>query len=158
MSDMQTSLNRLLDEAAIRKVTARFAEAAIRADYANFRSVWAENADWTIGTPPKAQAKGLDDIVALFRRLRGEKDFFVQYAIQGPIDIDGDTATTSCVCYEAARGGTTVHYRTHCIAIDHLKRAGDGWVFTSRTFQYLWLDTSPFTGDSFSLPAIDSAI
>jgi hypothetical protein len=80
------------------------------------------------------------------------KDFFVQFALPGVIDIDGDTATASCVCYEAARGGTTVFYRTHCLVTDRLQRAGDGWVFTSRTFQYVWLDTSPFTGDGFDLP------
>lgn len=154
MSDLQASIARLLDEANIRSLTARFADAAIRADYATFRSVWADDAVWTIGAPPKVQAKGADDIVALLRRLRSEKEFFVQFAVQGVIEITGDTATTSCVCHEAARGPGAVYYRNHCIAIDHLKRSGDSWVFTSRTFQYLWLDTSPFAGESFSLPAL----
>lgn len=152
MSDLSIPLRRLLDESAIRNVIARFADAAIRADYEAFRSVWALDANWTIGTPAKAQAHGVDDIVALYQRLRSNKDFFVQFALPGVIDIDGDTATASCVCYEAARGGTTVFYRTHCLVTDRLQRAGDGWVFTSRTFQYVWLDTSPFTGDGFDLP------
>lgn len=157
MSDLSSSLQQLLDESAVRKVIARFADAAIRADYDAFRSVWAPGASWTIGTPPKAQAQGADDIVALYRRLRSNKDFFVQFALPGVIDVDGDTATASSVCYEAARGGTTVFYRTHCLVTDRLQRAGDGWVFTSRTFQYVWLDTSPFTGDGFELPAAPTA-
>lgn len=154
MSDLQASITRLLDEATIRSLTARFADAAMRADYDKFRSVWDDDATWTIGAPPKVQARGADDIVALLRRLRAEKEFFVQFAVQGVIEIDGDTATTSCVCHEAARGPGAVYYRNHCIAIDHLKRSGDSWVFTSRTFQYLWLDTSPFSGDSFLLPPL----
>lgn len=153
MTDLSLSLHRLLDESAIRKLIARFAEAAIRADYDAFRSVWAPDATWTIGTPPKAHVEGLDAILGLFRRLRSEKDFFVQFALPGVIDIDGDTASASCVCYEAARGGDTVFYRTHCLVTDRLQRVGDGWLFTSRTFQYVWLDTSPFTGDGFDLPA-----
>ncbi|MGJ9418727.1 nuclear transport factor 2 family protein [Massilia sp. CMS3.1] len=157
MSDIQASVTRLLDEASIRNATARFADAAIRADYDSFRTVWADDGEWTIGTPPKAQAQGMDDIVAMLRRLREGKEFFVQFAVQGAIEISGDQATTSCVCTEAARGPGEVYYRNHCMALDRLKRSENGWVFTSRSFQYLWLDTSPFGGDSFSLPSPGSA-
>lgn len=151
MSDITTALSRLLDEADIRRVTAQFADAAMRADYDSFRSVWSEDAVWTIGVPPKVHATGADDIVAMLRRLRNEKEFFVQFAVQGVINIDGDTATTQCICHEAARGPGESYYRNHCIAIDRLHRSAKGWVFTSRSFQYIWLDTSPFGGTSFPL-------
>ena len=74
----------------------------------------------------------------------------MQFAVQGPIAIDGDEATTSCICHEAARGPEETYYRNHCVAIDRLRRSGNGWVFTSITFQYIWLDTSPFGGDGFA--------
>ena len=154
MTDTQGMLIRLLDESAIRDATARFADAAMRADYDRFRSVWDEDAEWTIGSPPKLQAKGRDEIVALYRRLREGKEFFVQFAVQGPITIDGDEATTSCICHEAARGPGESYYRNHCVAIDRLRRSANGWVFTSRTFQYIWLDTSPFSGDGFAPVAV----
>ncbi len=33
-----------------------------------------------------------------------------------------------------------------------LRRTGSGgWVFTNRTYRYLWLDMSPFTGDTFPI-------
>ena len=87
----------------------------------------------------------------MLRRLRTGKDFFVQFALPGVIEIDGDQATTRTLCHEAARGSGPAYYRNHCVAFDRLRRSGDGWVFSSRSFQYLWLDTSPFAGNAFPL-------
>ncbi len=156
MIDKQMALDRMLDEAAIRNATARFADAAMRGDYNGFRAVWAEDGRWTIGEPPRVDATGVEDIVSTLRQLRGGREFFVQFAIQGPIEIDGDTATTSCVCHEAARGPGETYYRNHCVAFDRLARAGEAWVFTARAFRYLWLDTSPFGGHS--IPLFDEII
>ena len=120
MSNNETALARLLDEAAIRDATARFAAAAIRADYDRLRTVWADDVEWTIGKPPKVHAAGVDAIVSMLRQLRAEREFFVQFAVQGPIEIDGDAATTHRTCHEAARGpgetttGTTLSPLTGC--------------------------------------------
>ena len=151
MSSPEMTLSRLLDEASIRDATARFADAATRGDFDRFREMWAVDAQWSIGD--RVHDVGVDDIVSTFRRLRDGRDFFVQFAVQGPIEIDGDEATTSCICHEAARGPGEAYYRNHCVVVDRLRRSGTGWVFTNRAFQYLWLDTSPFTGDGFQLPA-----
>jgi hypothetical protein len=70
--------------------------------------LWADDADWVIGgtegQPFERRAHGVDDIVDLFRDLRGEREYFVQFVTQGPIEINGDEATAHCVCHEAARG------------------------------------------------------
>ncbi|MDO0929679.1 nuclear transport factor 2 family protein [Streptomyces sp. TG1A-8] len=150
-TDIENALSRLLDEAAIRDTVARFADAATRGDTDRFRATWAEDAEWTIGE--RVHAVGVDDIVSTFRKLRDERDFFVQFAVPGPIEIHGDEATTSIICHEAARGPGETYYRNHSVAVDRLRRSENGWVFTSRSFQYLWLDTSPFTGNAFKLPA-----
>ncbi|MGW6274937.1 MULTISPECIES: nuclear transport factor 2 family protein [unclassified Streptomyces] len=151
MTTIEAALSRLLDEASIRDTVARFADAATRGDIDRFRATWAADAEWTIGE--RVHAVGVDDIVSTFRKLRDERDFFVQFAVQGPIDISGDEATTSIICHEAARGPGEVYYRNHSVTVDHLRRSEDGWVFTNRSFQYLWLDTSAFTGNAFKLPA-----
>lgn len=70
----------------------------------------------------------------------------------GPIVIDGDRATTGCVCHEAARGPGETHHRNHAIDSDRLIRAEGGWAFSHRAFHHLWLDISPFGGESFTLP------
>lgn len=145
------ALSRLIDEAAIRDTTARFADAATNGDFDAFRAVWAEDSEWVIGStdgqPFERRAEGVDDIVAMYRTLRAERDYFIQFAVQGTIDIRGDEATARCFCHEAARGPGDSHYRNNGIWTDRLRRSGDGWVFTSRTYQYLWLDFSPFSGD-----------
>ena len=79
ITDNAASLARLLDEAAIRDATTRFADSAISADYDGFRALWAEDAALVIGgtenQPFERRAKGIDDIVSLFRKLRDERDY-----------------------------------------------------------------------------------
>jgi SnoaL-like domain len=153
MPNDQALLKQFMDEASIRNTIARFADSVTRFDNDMFRTVWADDAEFIIGRAPHGQsATGVNDIVAMLRRLRTGRDFFVQFALPGVIAIDGDEATTRTLCHEAARGPGNTYYRNHCIASDRLRRRGDGWVFASRSFQYLWLDTSPFTGDAFPLP------
>ena len=147
------ALARLIDEAAIRDATARFADTAIRGDFDGFRQCWSDDAVWTIAKPFEAHAEGTDDIVAMLHRLWDDKEFFVQFAVQGPIVVEGDEATATCVCHEAARGPGETYYRNHGIFTDRLRRSGDRWLFSSRSYDYLWLDLSPFTGDVFKAPA-----
>jgi hypothetical protein len=153
MSDNEASITRLLDEAAIRDATARFADVLMRADYDGFRTLWADDAEWVIGgtegQPFERRAKGVDDIVSLFRDLWKGNDSFVHFAVEGVIEVNGDDATAQCVCHEQARGPEDRYYRTHGIWSDRLRRSGNGWVFTSRSYHYLWLDLSPFSGDTF---------
>lgn len=54
--------------------------------------------------------------------------------------------------HEAARGPGETYYRNHCISTDRLRRDGTRWLFTGRTFHYVWLDTTPPTGDGIALP------
>lgn len=149
MPDTEASLTYLLDDAAIRDLTARFADTVTRADIEGFRALWADDAEWAIGAPFEQRAHGVGNIVAMLQNLWKGNDYFVQLAGQGPIQINGDEATARCICQEAARGPNGRYYRNNGVWHDRLRRSGNGWVFTSRTYQYLWLDLSPFTGDTF---------
>lgn len=152
MIDQQILLQRFMDEASIRNTVARFADSATRADYVMFHDVWADDGEFIIGVAPHGQhSVGADENVALLRKLRAGKDFFVQFALPGVITIDGDEATTRTFVHEAARGPGETYYRNHAIAFDRLQRSGDNWVFKSRSFQYLWLDTGPYAGNGFPL-------
>jgi hypothetical protein len=152
MSDQHSRLQQFMDEASIRNTIARFADSATRADPAMFHSVWADDGEFIIGqTPPGQYSKGADNNVALLHKLRSGKEFFVQFALPGVIVIDGDQATTRTFVHESARGPGEKYYRNHCIAFDVLQRSGDDWVFKSRSFQYLWLDTGAFGGNGFPL-------
>ena len=152
MTDPQARLSRFIDEASIRNTIARFAEGATTGNYDMFRSTWADDAEFVIGNGPKMQsATGIEDVVVMLRRLRSGRDFFVMFALMGVIELEGDEATTRTFCHESARGPGEQYYRNHCVAFDRLRRSGDDWVFVSRSFQYLWLDTGPFSGTGFPL-------
>ena len=148
------SLARLLDEAAIRDAIARFADAATSGDSDGFRTLWADDAEWVIGStegqPFESRSKGIDEIESHFRDLRDDKEYFVQFAVPGSIEISGDDATVRCLCYEAGRGPGE-YYRNTGIDTVRLRRSDNDWVFTSRSYQYLWLDFSPFSGDIFQV-------
>lgn len=98
----------LLDEMAVRDARARCGDAATRGDSDAFRGCWADDATWVIGGPeeqPHEQhARGIEEIVELFRDLREEKQSFVHFAVQGPIELDGDVASARCLSHESARG------------------------------------------------------
>ena len=154
MPTSQDALSRLVDEAGIRDATARFADTATRGDFDGFRRLWADDAVWTIAKPFEARVEA---IVQMLHGLWDQKDFFVQFAVQGPVVIDGDETATSCICHEAVRGPGETYLRNHGIFFDRLRRSDRGWVFTGRSYEYLWLDTSPFTGEAFRLPSADAA-
>jgi hypothetical protein len=58
ITDNAASLTRLLDEAAVRDATARFAEAATSVGYDGFRTLWADDANWVIGAPKASPSRG----------------------------------------------------------------------------------------------------
>ncbi|BBH70640.1 hypothetical protein ACTI_73250 [Actinoplanes sp. OR16] len=162
MTNAQTTDNalaRLVDEAAVRDTVVRFADIAVRGDVDAFRTLWSEDATWVIGgtdgQPFERRADGVDQIAALYRSLREERDYFIQFVIPGAVEIDGDVATTRSMCHEAARGPAESYYRNNGVWTDTFRRTENGWVFTNRTYRYLWLDFSPFTGD-ISWPGTDA--
>jgi ketosteroid isomerase-like protein len=92
MLTIEQRLQHLEDEAAIRDLAARFADAATRADYETIRSLFTPDAVFTIGEPFAVTCKGIDQIVAHIRKLRDGKDFFVEFVHSGLIQLDGNTA------------------------------------------------------------------
>lgn len=140
-------VKRLTDEADIRQVTAAFADAATCGDSVRFGATWAADATWVIGE--HVNADGVDAIVGTFEGMIGGQDFFVQLASQGPIHINGDRATATCIVQEMARSGDSGFYRNFARTRDELTRKDSRWVFSRREFNYIWLDTSAFAGESF---------
>jgi ketosteroid isomerase-like protein len=75
MPTIEQRLQHLEDEAEIRDLAARFADAATRADYETIRSLFTPDAVFTIGEPFAVTCKGIDETVALIHKLRDGKDF-----------------------------------------------------------------------------------
>jgi ketosteroid isomerase-like protein len=149
MTNTEQATSRLIDEADIRTTLARFGMAATLGDVTALRDLWTEDAVWTIGAPADHTAEGVDDIAAMYEGLRAGNDYFVQLTIPGAITIDGDTANVRSLCQEFASGPNERYYRTNGIWNDQLRRTDTGWKFTDRTWQYLWVDYSPYSGQTF---------
>ncbi len=151
LTSTETAIARLIDESAIRDTILRFADAATRGDFDAFRAVWADDAEWVIGgtdgQPFERRAEGIDAIVALFRTLWEGQEYFIHFVIPGAVEIDGDVATVRSMCHESARGSGEHYYRTNGVWTDTFRRSGDGWVFSRRAYEYMWLDFSPYSGD-----------
>ena len=143
----------LADEAAIRNLVARFADACIVADYDAFKSLWAAHGKWTIHEPFLTSAEGIQNIDAMVRNLRKGREFFVQFALSGVIKLKGAKATARWVMHEVSKGPDDKYYNNYAIYTDVIKKIKGQWRFVQRDYHYMWIDTGAFPGDVFALPA-----
>jgi hypothetical protein len=158
MLTIEQRLQHLEDEAAIRDVTARFADAATRGDHETIRSLWKPDGVFMIGEPFAVTCKGIDEIDALLHKLRDGKDFFVEFIHSGLIQLDGNTASARWLVREvglgpAKSGPGKSYYNNFGFFIDELQKVDGKWLFKTRTYPYLYLDTDPFTGKAVPLNA-----
>jgi hypothetical protein len=104
MLTIEERLQHLEDEAAIRDLAARFADAATRGDHVTIRSLFMPDGIFTIGEPFAVTSRGVDEIGALIHMLRDGKDFFVQFVHSGLIQLDGNMASARWLLREVGLG------------------------------------------------------
>ena len=153
MKSIEERLTALEDEAAIRNLAAAFADACMIADYQAFEKLWSEKSKWTIHQPVFSAAEGRPQIREMMHTLRERKAFFVQFVHSGIIKVDGNKASARWIMQEAAEGPAEFYYDNYAVYMDTLEKHGDQWFFASRDYHYMWLNTHPFPGDVFDLPA-----
>jgi hypothetical protein len=158
MLTIEQRLQHLEDEAAIRDLAARFADAATRGDHVTIRSLFMPDGIFTIGEPFAVISRGVDEIGALIHKLRDGKDFFVQFVHSGLVQLDGNTASARWLVREiglgpAKSGPGKSYYNNFGFFIDELEKVDGKWLFKTRTCPYLYLDTDPFTGRGVALNA-----
>ena len=138
------------DELSVRNLVARYTDAVNERDIAAFRQLWTYDAVWEIGPPLQSRADGIDEIVALLRRLLQAEQYFMQMTHSGVIEIKGDQATARFVERERGRGEST-YYENLAVYEDVLVREADGWRFAKRSYHYRFLDQNPFGGNAFPI-------
>ena len=158
MLTIEQRLQHLEDEVAIRDLAARFADAATRADHETIRTLFKPDGVVTIGEPFAVTCKGIDEISALLHKLRDGKDFFVQFVHSGLIQVNGNTASARWTTREVGLGPAKSdtgksYYNNFGFFIDELEKVDGKWLFQTRTYPYLYLDTEPFTGKGIVLSA-----
>ena len=148
MRTLEERLEAIEDELSIRNLVARYSDAVNQRDLVAFRQLWTSDAVWEIGAPLQASAHGVDEIVALLRRLLQAEKYFMQMTHSGVIEVNGDRATARFVERERGRGEST-YYDSLAVYEDVLVREAEGWRFAKRYYQYRFLDQSPFGGEAF---------
>lgn len=156
MPTIEQRLQHLEDEAAIRDLAARFADAASRGDHRTISNLFKRDAVFTIGEPNKVTVSGADEIAALIDKLRSGKEFFVQFVHSGLIHLDGNTASARWLIREVAlgagkSGSGKSYYNNFGFFIDELEKVSGKWLFKTRHYPYVYLDTDPFTGNAVDL-------
>lgn len=78
---------------AVRNLTARYCDAVARFDMELFASLWADDADWVVGSG--APTSGRDRIARVFGRLRGDYGLCTQELMSGYVTPDAATTSAS---------------------------------------------------------------
>ena len=151
MLTIEQRLQRLEDDAAIRDLVARFADTTTRDDNEGFAALWVPNATFIINKPISMSATGTVEILAMLRKLREGRDFFVQFVNSGVLDIQENHASARWILHESAKGPDEHYYTPYGLFFDELEKIDGKWLFTRRSFEYLFLDLSPFSGDAYQL-------
>ncbi|ETN37505.1 uncharacterized protein HMPREF1541_07127 [Cyphellophora europaea CBS 101466] len=150
MSDLETDVQRLIDERDIRDLVARFANACSPPNPEAFARLWLPNAVnhpvWTLSEPFATIATGNADIVALLLKLLAPWDFFVQLVHSGVVDINGHRATGRFIIREVAKGPDETYYNNFAIYEDEYLKIDGTWYFGRRDYKYMFLDSGPFAG------------
>lgn len=99
-----------------------------------------------------AVCNGMEEIMALLSKLRDPKVFFVEFVHSGQVAVNGDHATARWIIREVGKGPGETYYNTYGIFSDAMEKVDGKWLFVERAFHYMYLDSSPFTGDGYVLP------
>ena len=153
MPTTEERIQKLEDESAIRSLAAAFADAATRHDMKELAATYKNDGVFTIGAPLLNKADGVEAIVAFISKLRGDKEFFVQFVHSGVIKLDGNGAKAQWLIEEAAKGGEK-YYHNYCVVSDRMEKIDGKWLFAERYFHFAYLDFSPFTGNAHVLPSV----
>jgi ketosteroid isomerase-like protein len=141
MSDLQAILDRMEIDALV----GEFTDAGMMRDYDRFASLFTRDGAWRI-PHINVEFVSREEIRAGVERLRGLWEYAVQTAHPGTIRVEGDTAVGRAYIAELGRmldGRSHVNYAVYH---DRYQRTPDGWNFTERVYEVLYLDTTPLAG------------
>ena len=103
--------DRLQDDADIRDLVYRYADAVCRRDQEAWSGTWAEDGVWQLPGAPRME--GREAIVGLWAGAMAGFPFVAQIVHYGLVDIDGDTARRRLGCPFARRSADMVLPANH---------------------------------------------
>jgi ketosteroid isomerase-like protein len=143
MSDVQA----IVDRFEIEALRGEFTDAGMMRDYDRLASLFTQDGVWRI---PDADVELVrrEEIRAGIERLRGLWDYFVQNAHPGTIQLEGDTAVGRAYVSEFGRMRDGSSHLNYSVYHDRYQRTSDGWKFTERVYEVIYVDTTPLAGSA----------
>jgi ketosteroid isomerase-like protein len=144
MSDGQA----IADRVEIEALRGESIDAQMMDDYDRFASLFTPDGVWRVPAV-NAEFAGREEIRAGIERLKQELwDYLVQTTHPGTIQLDDDIASGRAYVLSFGRfrdGGSHLNYSVYH---DRYRRTPDGWKFTERVDEVLYLDTTPLSGSA----------
>lgn len=140
-----TDLRTLADRVDIAALQAEFTDAGIQRDRDRFAGLFTVDGAWRMPHIP-AEFESRAAIRAAIDRLWPMWEYFVQNAHPGVIQLAGDTATGRTYVHEFGRLRDGMPVQNYAIYHDRYARTPDGWKFTERRYEVLYVDDSPLPG------------
>jgi uncharacterized protein (TIGR02246 family) len=137
----------IADRVEIEALRGEFTDAGMMRDFDRFAALFTPDGVWRI---PDADVEfaGRKEIRAGIERLQGLWEYFVQTVHPGTVQVEGDTAVGRAYVAEFGRMRDGSSHRNHSVYHDRYRRTPDGWRFAERSYEVLYLDTTPLTGTS----------
>lgn len=115
LTNIQARLRAVEDRLEIQGLAARFSDAVNERNFEAFGGLWRSGRPiWEIGPPLQARAEGIEEIVAMLRRLMQAEQYFMQMTHSGVIEIKGDQATARFVERERGRVSPALQINLVC--------------------------------------------
>lgn len=141
-----TDLRAVADRVEIEALRGEFADAGMMRDYDRFAALFTDDAVWRVPAVG-AEYAGRDAIRAGIEKLLGQLwDYLVQGTHPGVVRLDGDTATGRAYVLSFGRMGDGGSHLNYSVYHDRYRRTPDGWRFSERVDEVLYVDTSPLAG------------
>jgi ketosteroid isomerase-like protein len=142
-----SNLQAVADRFEIEALRGEFTDAGMMRDYDRFASLFTQDGAWRM---PHIDVEfvGRDEIRAGVERLRDLWEYAVQNAHPGTIRLEGDTAVGRSYIAEIGRLRDGRSHLNYAVYHDRYRRTADGWKFTERVYEVIYLDTTPLAGSA----------
>jgi hypothetical protein len=140
---------------AIQDLIVRFSDAVTRRDWNQFEAVWAPQGIWEVAEPTAMREEGAGQIRRTVEEALSGFEFWVQMAHGSVVTVTADgraSATSTIQEMGRSRDGAT-SLVLFGVYHDELILDADGWRFTHRRFQPIYIESGPLLGQAISSDA-----
>lgn len=134
----------------IEDLVGSYGDAVTRRDYVLWRSLWADDATWTLGD---RTATGLVDVFAMYETAIKPLQFVAHVAFPVGVLVEGDTARGRWYVQEILKPQVGPSMLLFGMYNDRYRRIDARWRFAARRFSFLFQSALPEGATAVPLPA-----